>query len=525
MWVKHTRRTTLASAVAAASVAAVLSVSSPPARSAGSAHATAAQVTVPAMPWDINGDGFADFVTGAYLEDLNAVRDAGMFHVLPGGVDGVTGTGSKIYTQDTSGVPDLAQAGDGLGLSQTSGDFNADGYADVAVSAPYEDLGTFQNSGLVHVFYGSATGLRTDNARTYSLSNTAYGARSFAYFGTSLATGDFDDDGDADLAIGAPGFSRVFVVKGSATGLGSFLSVFSQNSAGVPGVHKSNDLFGNALSGGDANGDGRDDLAIGAQWDWEDRGWATGSVTLLFGSDTGLTGANAERWSKDSPGIGGVPALFGNNDVEDNFGFQVALGDYNGDGFADLAASAPGAPVTYNSVKRQDAGTVNVIYGSAGGLTSSGSKHLSQASTGMPSSPETSDQMGLTLAAGDANGDGLAELGIFTGGDELVTVIAGNASRFAAITAQAWTQNTAGIVGSTETGDYFGASLRFAYFRGGTLAGLAIGIPGEDSAEGAVEIIHGSAVGLTSTDSQYFTQDTAGVPDVSQADDWFGSFF
>jgi hypothetical protein len=475
------------------------------------------------MPWDINGDGFADFVTGAYLEDLNAIRDAGIFHVLPGGADGVTGTGSKIYTQDTSGVPDLAQAGDELGFSQTSGDFNADGYADIAVSADAEDLGTVADSGLVHVFYGSATGLRTDNTRTYSLANTAYGARAFANFGVGLAAGDFDGDGDADLAIGAPGFGRVFVVKGSATGLGSFLSVFSQDSAGVPGVHKSNDLFGNALSSGDANGDGRDDLAIGAQWDWEDRGWATGSVTILYGSATGLSGSGAQRWSKDSPGIGGVPAIF-NNDLPDNFGLQVGLGDYNGDGFADLAASAPGAPVTYNSVKRQDAGTVNIIYGSASGLTSSGSKHLSQASTGMPSSPETSDQMGLTLATGDANGDGRAELGIFTGKDELVTVIAG-ASRFAAITAQAWTQNTAGIVGSTEAGDGFGASLRFASFKGGPFAGLAIGVPGEDNAEGAVEIIHGSDAGLTSTGSQYFTQDTVGVPDVAQADDWFGSFF
>jgi FG-GAP repeat len=476
------------------------------------------------MPWDINGDGFADFVTGAYGEDLNTVQDAGIFHVLPGGADGLTGTGSKIYTQDTSGVPDVAQTGDLLGGVQASGDFNTDGYADVAVSAQGEDLGTVKDSGLVHVFYGSETGLRTDTSRTYSLLNTAYGARVNAAFGYALAAGDFDGDGDSDLAIGAPDFGRVFVVKGSATGLGSFLSVFSQDSAGVPGVHKSNDLFGNALSSGDANGDGRDDLAIGAQWDWEDRGWATGSVTVLYGSATGLSGAGAQRWSKDSPGIGGVPALFGNHDWPDDFGLQVALADYNGDGFADLAAGAPGAPVTYNSVKRQDAGTVSIIYGSASGLTSSGSKHLSQASTGMPSSPETSDHMGLTLAAGDANGDGRAELGIFTAKDELVTVITG-ASRFAAITAQAWTQNTAGIFGSTEANDGFGASLRFAHFRGGPLAGLAVGIPGEDNFEGAVEIIYGSDAGLTSTGSKYFTQDTAGVPDVAQADDWFGSFF
>ena len=72
----------------------------------------AAQVTTPAIPWDVNGDGYADLGVAAIIEDLNTIGNAGIFHLLPGGADGVTGTGSKAYTQDTAGVPDVAQSGD-----------------------------------------------------------------------------------------------------------------------------------------------------------------------------------------------------------------------------------------------------------------------------------------------------------------------------------------------------------------------------------------------------------------------------
>ena len=484
----------------------------------------AAQVQTPAMPWDINGDGFAEFVTGAYTEDLSAISDAGVFHVLDGSSTGVTATGSQLYHQNTAGVPDTAQSDDLLGFSQASGDFNADGFADLAVGAPGEDLNAVRDSGLVNVFYGSAAGLSTVNARTYSLSNTAYGARTDAFFGFQVVAGDFDDDGDSDLAIGASGFGRVFVVKGSPSGLGTFLSVFGQNTTGVPGTHSSIDQFGSALAAGDANGDGRDDLAIGAIFDFEDRGFSSGSVTMLYGTASGLSGTGAQRWSKDSPGIGGNPASFGNNDLSDSFGLQVALADFDGDGFADLAASAPGAPVTFSGVKAQDAGTINFIYGSVGGLTSSGSEHVTQATAGFPGNPATEDLMGFTLVGGDADGDGKAELAIFTPREESVIVVNG-VLRTDPITGFAWTQNTPGIHGTTEAGDGFGGSLRFSSLNGDAFADLAVGVPGEDNAEGAAEIIYGSASGLTATGAQQFTQDTPGVPDVAQAGDQFGSFF
>ncbi len=483
-----------------------------------------ASVRVKTLPWDINGDGMAELVTGALGEDLNSIMNAGIFHVINSGPTKLTATGSKIYTQDTAGVPDLSQSGDQLGWTQASGDFNGDGYADVAVSANAEDLGNAKNTGVVHIFYGAATGLRTDNATLRSLANTTYGARSYTYFGDALAVGDFDGDLLADLAIGASGFGRVFVAKGTPSGLSTSLTVFRQGAGGAPGAHQSNDLFGFSLAAGDVNADLRDDLAVGAPWDWEDRGWSTGSVTVLYGSDAGLSGMEAQRWSKDSWDIAGTPGGF-SSDWSDSVGWQVALADHNGDGFADLTTTAPGANVVYGSATRKDAGTVSIIYGSFGKLTTAGNRQLHQGSTGIPDSPETGDLFGMTLAGGDANGDGYAELAIATSGDEAVTVLRGTASKLTITGAVAWSQNSSGVHGTTKSGDGFGSSLRFAYFRGGAYAGLAIGIPGEDLGRGGVEVLYGGGGGLTSNGAQYFTQDTAGVPDVAQAGDMFGSFF
>ena len=211
-------------------------------------------------------------------------------------------------------------------------------------------------------------------------------------------------------------------------------------------------------------------------------------------------------------------------DTPDLFGFGVALADYNGDGYADLAASAPGAPVTANSVKREDAGTINLIYGSATGLTTSGNKQLTQASTGVPGFHERNDWFGAELAGGDANGDGRSELAAFSPGDETVTMIPG-APRYAAVTgAVAWSQDSSGVTGTPEFEDFFGESLRFGYFRGGPYAGLAIGIPGEDNGAGAVQLLYGSGTGLTATGTKYFTQNTPGIHELSQPGDWFGYF-
>jgi hypothetical protein len=156
-----------------------------------------------------------------------------------------------------------------------------------------------------------------------------------------LAAGDFNGDQRADLAIGAPGendFAGVVqVLYGSAarlTATGSQL--WSQDSPGIAGAAERGDLFGLALAGADFNGDGRADLAIGA----EGENNASGVVHVLYGSAGGLTASGSQLWSQDSPGIAGTA------EARDFFGAALAAGPLStpsgaGTGTANPASTSP----------------------------------------------------------------------------------------------------------------------------------------------------------------------------------------
>jgi hypothetical protein len=101
----------------------------------------------------------------------------------------------------------------------------------------------------------------------------------------------------------------------------------------------------------DFNGDGYADLAVGSPW-----GAGSGSVNVIYGSRRGLQAAGDLLWTLDSPGIKGR----GSTEPAAGFGFSVATGDLDGDGFGDLAVGSP--------QHQLDSGAVNVIYGSHGGL-------------------------------------------------------------------------------------------------------------------------------------------------------------
>ena len=134
---------------------------------------------------------------------------------------------------------------------------------------------------------------------------------------------------------------------------------------------------------GDFNGDGFGDLAIGAPGEND----GAGAVHVLYGSATGLSTTGSQFWSQDSAGIADTA------EAGDDFGRSLAVGNFNGDGFNDLAIGAPGENI--------GAGTVHVLYGSASGLTATGSQQWTQASTGVGDDPEPGDHFGATLAAGN----------------------------------------------------------------------------------------------------------------------------
>lgn len=477
----------------------------------------ATSVTVRTLPYDVNGDGYADTVVGVPGEDLGSVRDAGMVHVFYGGADGPTGGTSTAITQESAGVPGVSESGDRFGSVTASGDFNADGFADIAVSAPGEDVGpvadggTLTDGGAVWIFYGGPDGL-SPAPRGISAGDVSPTLRDGAKLGHALVVGDFDQDVYGDLAIGAPGAGPGYVVKarGSSVGL-SDLVRYDQNSTGIPGYNQDGDRFGASLAAGDLDNSGPDELVVGAPGDREDRGWATGSATAIsFYPD--VTG---KRWSKDTTGVpgGGGSYNLANGDSPDSFGHRVAVDDINGDDKPDLLVTAPGSPVTVDGVRKRDAGTVTVLYSG----TTTDAVELSQQSAGIPGISGQEDHFGSALATGDTNGDGTAEWAVYSPGDTYVTVVAGASAR-------TWTQNSSGIPGVTESGDDWGRYLRYADVKGNGYCSLVVGAPGENSAKGAFTVIHGTSTGLTGTGAQYVSQDTSGVPGTAESGDRFGTF-
>ncbi|MGH2652428.1 MAG: hypothetical protein ACRDHK_14590, partial [Actinomycetota bacterium] len=181
------------------------------------------------------------------------IFDAGAVQVMYGGPGGLSSAGDQVFHQDTAGINDTAEGFDNLGRSLTSGDYDGDGFDDVAVGVPSEDVGG-DDEGAVQIIYGTAGGLSS--------------------------AGD---------------------------------QVFHQDSPGMNDTAESEDRFARAVTAGDFDADGFDDLAVGVRF--EDLGGSDeGAVQVVYGSGSGITSAGDQVFHQDTPGMNDTAEDF------DNFG-------------------------------------------------------------------------------------------------------------------------------------------------------------------------------------------------------------
>ncbi|MFF4035057.1 integrin alpha [Streptomyces sviceus] len=124
---------------------------------------------------DVDGDGFADVAVGAPGEDVDGEQRAGAVWLLRGSRDGVTGTGSQSFDQNTRGIPGAAEAGDGWGAQVRLVDTDGDGRAELVAAAPDANAG----DGALWLLPASGDGLLADGSRSYgaaALGGSGHGA-------------------------------------------------------------------------------------------------------------------------------------------------------------------------------------------------------------------------------------------------------------------------------------------------------------------------------------------------------------
>lgn len=383
---------------------------------------------------DFNGDGFSDLAVGVPNEGLkngnSTIEKAGIVQVIYGTSSGLLSNGNQQWHQNSMGILGKAEANDQFGSSLAAGDFNHDGFVDLAIGVPNEGLESntvnLQKAGVVHILYGSRTGLsaRFNQQWQQNTPGILGKAEKNDLFGSSLSAGDFNNDGFADLVIGVPNESfegvggtttvekagLVQVLYGSSSRLRSnFNQVWHQGSSGIIGAVEKNDMFGSSLATGDFNNDGFFDLAIGVPnegFESEHDIEKAGVVQVIYGSVNRLASSNNQQWHQAISGV------IGNAESGDLFGSSLTSGDFNGDGFGDLAIGVPNESIETNDETITKAGAINVLYGSTNGISTNGNQQWYQNSPGILGKAEKEDLFGSSVVAADFNGDGFCDLAI-----------------------------------------------------------------------------------------------------------------
>jgi hypothetical protein len=239
---------------------------------------------------------------------------------------------SQVWHQDSPGIRERAELRDQFGQSLAAADFDGDGFDDLAVGVWFEDYrNAFSNEGGVHIIYGSRRGLRAKDNQFWHQDSPGTKDRTHIsdQFGQTLAAADFDGDGFDDLAVGAP-----------STDL-------------RPGVHQNQ-----------------------------------GAVHVFRGSRRGLTARGDRYLTQDSPGVKG------RSEKQDHFGASLSGADFDGDGYADLVVGIP-----WEDLRSKNDGAVYVIQGSKRGLTRARDRLWSSSGSDLPRRERRGARFGWSLSS------------------------------------------------------------------------------------------------------------------------------
>ena len=365
---------------------------------------------------DFNGDGFDDLLLGEPVGNPSA-------YILYGN-SSVFLTTSPLELSGAAGTYDETRifprsSGNKTGYAAAAGDLDGDGLDDVLLGAPYASNAGAQNAGAVEIVFGSKTTTPTidlNNPPPAYRTMRILGPGAGAAAGLALAAGDINADGFEDVVIGAHGGANpsgsahpgaVFVVYGQWEFPNQAIDLSNANS--YPAItriygNKDDDLTGWSVAAGDVNGDGYDDIIIGAPEANPQSGRVdSGGVYVIYGSGD-LKGQVVDL--SNPPGYEPETRIFG-AESQDATGGAVDCGDVNGDGYDDIVI---GAPYGVNA-NRVVTGRAYVVYGAA--LPKRGIIDLAVIDPSKVLRIEGvafGDSFGSSAAAADGNGDGLADI-------------------------------------------------------------------------------------------------------------------